>query len=234
MIQMIGFIGAYDKIDFLLNIAKMMTQLNKKVLVIDTTILEKSKYIVPVINPTKSYIVEFEKIDIAVGFENLDEIRKFLAISEEKELEYDYVLMDIDTSDKFYSFNAQYNEKNYFVTSLDLFSLKKGMEILREIKEPINLTKVVFAKDVLKEDDEYINFLSLEYKILWSDTRIYFPLENGDQSVIMENQRLEKIVLKRLSNQYKENLVYITENIMHKDVSLNDIKKALKIIEKEG
>lgn len=35
----IGFIGAYDKADLIIYIAKILTTLGKKVLVIDTTII---------------------------------------------------------------------------------------------------------------------------------------------------------------------------------------------------
>ena len=37
----IAFIGAYDKTDFLLYVAKIMTVLGKKVLIIDSTIMQK-------------------------------------------------------------------------------------------------------------------------------------------------------------------------------------------------
>mgnify|MGYP000763637581 CR=1 FL=1 len=52
----IGFVGAYDKTDIILYIAKIISLIGKKVLVIDSTINQKAKYVVPVINPTKSYI----------------------------------------------------------------------------------------------------------------------------------------------------------------------------------
>ena len=39
----IGFIGAYDKIDFILYVAKVLTTLDKKVLVVDSTNMRKSK-----------------------------------------------------------------------------------------------------------------------------------------------------------------------------------------------
>ena len=58
--------GAYDKTDIILYIAKIISLIGKKVLVIDSTINQKAKYVVPVINPTKSYITEFEGMDIAV------------------------------------------------------------------------------------------------------------------------------------------------------------------------
>ena len=53
----IGFIGAYDKTDMLLNIAKILTTMSKKVLIIDSTINQKAKYVVPTINPTISYVI---------------------------------------------------------------------------------------------------------------------------------------------------------------------------------
>ena len=71
----IGFIGAYDKTDMIINIAKILTVLKNRVIVIDSTINQKAKYVVPVINPTVTYITEFEEIDIAVGFRNVEKIR---------------------------------------------------------------------------------------------------------------------------------------------------------------
>lgn len=58
----IGFIGMYDKTDLILNIAKILTTMHKKVIVVDSTITQKAKYVVPVINPTVTYITDFEDI----------------------------------------------------------------------------------------------------------------------------------------------------------------------------
>ena len=69
--EKIGFIGAYDKTDLILYIARTLVAMGKKVLVVDSTITQKAKYVVPVINPTTTYVTEFEEIDIAVGFENI-------------------------------------------------------------------------------------------------------------------------------------------------------------------
>ena len=70
----IGFIGAYDKTDVILSVAKVLTMVGKKVLIIDDTITQKCKYVVPVINPTKTYITSYEGIDVAVGFYNFKTI----------------------------------------------------------------------------------------------------------------------------------------------------------------
>ena len=61
--EKVGFVGAFDKTDLLVHLAKIMTSLGNKVIVIDTTINQKAKYIIPVINPTTSYVTEFEVDD---------------------------------------------------------------------------------------------------------------------------------------------------------------------------
>lgn len=76
----IGFIGAYDKTDLILYVAKAAVEIGKSVLVVDATILQKARYIVPCIAPSKYYITEYEKIDVAVGFNNLEEIKKYLSV----------------------------------------------------------------------------------------------------------------------------------------------------------
>jgi len=227
----IGFIGAYDKIDLILYIAKILTLLKKRVLIIDTTLNQKAKYIVPAINPTLTYITEFEDIDVAVGFNSMEEIIQYLCLENESELEYDIALIDADSPEKVESFELENANRNYFVTSFDNYSLKKGLEALVYLKDEINLTKVLFSRDALKEEDDYLNFLALPYKIVWNEHRLYFPLENGDLSVIHENQRVAKIKFRKLSVQYKDGLAYLTEDILG-DVSESNIRRVIKSVEK--
>ncbi len=92
-----AFIGGFDKIDLILHIAKTLSNLNKKVLVVDATTLQKSRYIVPTMTPTKKYITTFEQVDVAVGFESIDVLKQHIATSEAKSFDYDYVLVDIDS-----------------------------------------------------------------------------------------------------------------------------------------
>ena len=227
----IGFIGAYDKTDLIINVAKILTATKKKVLIVDATILQKSRYIVPVINPTKMYVTEYEDIDVAIGFSNFDDIKKYLGMPVEQELDYDIVFVDTDNIQGYKQFNLQEAEKKYFVTSFDLYSLKKGLEILTGLENMTNLTKVYFSKDMLKEDDDYLNYLSKEYKIIWEEDKIYFPIENGDLSVIYENQRVAKIKFKKLSIQYKDSLSEMAEEILG-DVNSSSVRRAVKTIEK--
>lgn len=237
----IGFIGAYDKANFITYTAKILRTLDYKVLVVDTSSIQKIKYIIPSINPTKSYITSFEDIDFAVGFENWEEIERYLGIrfdsNEEengekndakmnKEL-YDYVLIDIDSSEKLESFEMEEAYRNYFVTSFDMFSLKKGMSIFRNLNIPMNLTKILFSYETSREDEEYLNFISLEYKVNWANYAMYFQILGDDNKIFEENQRLEKIRFRRLSISYKESLAYVVQDI-NKEENITKIKRAMK------
>ena len=137
----IGFIGVYDKTDMMLNLAKILTAMGKNVLVVDSTLNQKARYVVPAIDPTVSYITSFEDIDVAVGFESLENIRNYIGTT--RELSYDIALIDIDNVEKIEKFQMENANINYFVTSFDVYSLKKGVEIIMGVKTPINLTKIL-------------------------------------------------------------------------------------------
>ena len=225
----IGFIGAYDKTDMLLNIAKILTVLKHNVLIIDSSINQKAKYIVPSINPTVSYITSFEDIDIAVGFKDLDEIKKY--IGDTKEEPYDILLIDCDTTDRIESFRLEKADKNYFVTSFDMYSLRKGMEILDGLNNVINLTKVLYTQEALKEDNDYLDFISMGKKVMWDQQIVYFPTENGDLTVLAENQRVEKIKFKKLSILYKDSVSFMAQQILGDNTDSN-VRKAIKLLER--
>ena len=223
----IGFIGAYDKTDIILGVAKVLAMANKKVLILDNTITQKCKYVVPVINPTKSYVTTYEDIDVAVGFESFDKLKQYLGLEENEQMEYDFFILDIDSFEGLLTFGLQGADKNYFVTSFDAYSLRKGIEILTQIGVPTHMTRIFFSKEMLKEEEDYFDYLSLGIKAIWSESKIYFPLENGDFPAIMENQRIEKIKFKNLSNEYKQNIKFIVKD-MAPEIGEKNIKDIIK------
>lgn len=223
----IGFIGVYDKTDLILNIAKVLTEARKKVLVIDATTLQKSKYVVPVINPTKSYVTDFQGIDVAVGFENIEDIKLYLGLDETENLSYDMILIDTDNYTGIEKFNLKLAEKIYYVTSFDAYSLKKGIELLAELQYPLQMTRIFYSKEMLKEEIEYFDYLALGIRVEWNEEKIFFLLENGDNAAIIENQRIAKIKLRNLSNEYKENIIFLVNDI-EKDLDEKQIRLIVK------
>lgn len=228
-----GFIGAFDKLDLLLYIAKILDVYGKKIIIIDTTLEQKAKYIVPMINPTKSYITRFENIDIAIGFETYEDIEIYREQTEGKKDKYDYAFVNIDSINGFEKFYNQQTVKNYFVTSYDLYSIKKGLEAVSMIRQPVELTKVIFSTEISEEDSYYLDYISLGYKIGWNEKIINFPYETKDLEVMIENQKLHKIKIKNLSGQYKDTLEYLIADMIP-DINIVNLKRVIKNIEREG
>lgn len=223
----IGFIGAYDKTDIILSIAKILTMVGRKVIIIDNTITQKCKYVVPVINPTKTYVTSYENFDVAVGFSSIENLRQYLGLEENENLEYDYMIIDTDSFEGVATFGLQGADKDYFVTAFDAYSLKKGIEILSQFGLPTHVTRIFFSKDMLREEEEYFDFLTLGIKAIWNEEKLYFLLENGDLPAIMENQRISKIKFKNLSNEYRENIAFLVNDI-DKEIGEKKIKNIIK------
>lgn len=222
----IGFIGAFEKTDLIIYTAKILTEVNKRVLVIDTTILQKARYIVPAIAPTKSYVTDYEGIDVAVGFEDLESINKYLG---NIEASYDIMLIDIDSPEMFNTFNMSNSDKLYFVTAFDNFSLRRGIQIIGNMGPKVKMSKILFEREITEENDEYLNLLSLTFPIEWNTEILYFPYDQGDISAIIENQRVAKIKLKNLSEQYREALLLLVLEIAP-ETKTGEIKKAFRIL----
>lgn len=229
----ICFIGAFDKLDLILYISKILKKMGKEVLIVDATEQQKARYIVPTISPTKSYITRFEDIDIAIGFESYEEIDKYIGFTEEKKMNYDYALVNIDNQELFENYNNQDTLKNYFVTSFEVYSIKKGLETIRKITKPVPITKLVFSREADENDNYYLDYLSLGYKIMWEENIINFPYDTQDLEAMIENQKNFKVSLKGLTQAYKNSLEYLLMDMIP-NIDVMNLKRAIKIIEKEG
>lgn len=235
----IGFIGAIDKSDLMINTAKALQILGYKVLVLESTILQKLRYIVPAIKPEKSYITSYEGIDFAIGYESLEDLSQNAGIvissGEGENGEgsssrgvYDYVLIDVDNKKGFENFRVAKADKKYFLTKFDKYSLLRGISVFEGLQEPIELTKVLFAyTSNTKEEAEYLKFISSSYQINWNDYELYFKITGEDYETFEENQRLEKIRLNKLSVSYRDSLAYLAQDITKID-NIGRIKKAIK------
>ena len=226
----IGFIGATDKTDLITYVAKVLELLGKRVIVVDTTILQKSKYVVPAIDPTKSYITDFENVDYAIGFDSIADVARYLGVKENSNMDnwnYDYMLIDIDNEKKVESFEIEETGKNYFVTSFDMYSLKRGVDVLKKISLNLNLSRILMNYNINKEDEEYLNYLTVDARVIWNELTIYVPIIDENQKLIENEQRVYNARIKKLLPEYQESIIYIVQNIVG-DISTNKIKKIIK------
>lgn len=224
--EKVAFIGSYDKADMLICVAKILTLMKKKVIVIDTTALSKTRYIVPTMQSTKQYITTFENVDVAIGFESIDQIKAYNSLSKTDTLDYDYALIDIDSYRSYYYFGIKPETKKFFVTSFDLYNLRRGLQVFRKLTEPVAIKRVFFTKEMDPKEEQYLSFLSKKLPIKWDSDIVYFPFDTSDLNAIYSNQRSGRIQLKGLSTAYVDGIQYLVEVIS--GASQGEVKKAIK------
>lgn len=224
----VAFIGSYDKADMIIYIAKILTNMGSKVLVIDSTVFQKTRYIVPTMKAQKQYITTYEKVDVAIGFENISQIKEYQKQTGE-EFNYDYVLIDIDSYRGYVYYQIKEEDMKYFITSFDLYSLKRGLQVFKKLEEPITVTKVIFTKDMDPNEEKYFEYISKGLKIKWNKIVLYFPFDLSDQNAIFVAQRAGRIQLKGLSDTYIDGLTFMVEEISG-EKNQAKIKKAVKML----
>lgn len=229
----VGFIGAYDKANLIMCMAKVLAMKNKKVLIIDTTAEQKFKYIVPTLEPTRTYVTTWEDIDVAVGFKKIEQVYDYIGGTEE-EMEYDVVLMNIDNPNALVDLEAEKNDANCFVTAMDLYSIRKGIEIFANIGRPMTLIKVIFSKEMNEVDNEYIDYLAEEAKMQWDQRQIFFPLILDDKYVEMDNQLIYRLGLKNMSSLYKDSLAALIGMIFGNEIKEQEAKRIIRTLERDG
>ena len=223
--EQIGFVGVNDKKDLLLSIAKVMSKLNKNVLIVDSTMLQRLRYIVPKVSSTPTYVSEYDGIDVAVGFMNLMQIQTYL---NSPNLNYDYVLIDSDNPQTFNSFMIPNSKITFFCTSYDEFELQKSLEILSTLRAEVKMTKLIFSSDINNKHDEYLNHLLQNFPINWNNEKIEFPDTDVDRNATLTNQLIKQIVLKNYSSTYKDSLEYLVSLILEGVVEQSDIRRIIR------
>ena len=144
----IGFVGVFDKTDLILCLSKILIKSQQRVLFIDGTSVQKTKYVVPSIIPTRSYITTYQDIDVAVGFEKYEKVIQYIGVEEEASLEYDFIFVDVDDYEGFEDFDLYRFDLLYYITSFDAYSLNKGIEILRFLETPTYNSTYTYISDI--------------------------------------------------------------------------------------
>lgn len=207
----IAFIGGFDKLDLVQYVAIILHNLGKKVLIVDTTRMQKSRYITPAINNrNKQYITTAQGVDIAVGFRTYDELIKVTELTEDQ---YDYMFLDIDSYRVLQTFKLTGEDMIFLATTFDIYSLKVGLGVLSQFQNKELVNKILLARSITPYHVQYINHVSKDFNITWGNISIFFPYDNGDLTIIFENQREYKMTLNKFSKDFLGSLLDLTVTI---------------------
>ena len=223
--EQIGFLGAYDKKDLLINVATVLTSAGKSVLIVDATSVQRMRYVVPNVSTNQSFtfVSEYSKIDVALGFMNLNGVAQYLR----KNLNYDYILIDCDNPQTMNSFGITSMKKIFFVTSYEQYDMMKGAETLRYVQLPIEVIKVISTTNMVDAEDKLLNSKVANSNIKWSNKRIEFSDLDVDRKAILKNQFSRQISFKSFSKDYKQWLEYLINIITDNTVDAGRIIKKI-------
>lgn len=226
--EQIGFIGFYDKKDILLNIGKIFSYLGKKTLVVDATMMQRMRYIVPKVSANNSitYVSEYQGTDVAVGFMNLGQIAQYLGTNQ---LNYDFIIIDSDNIQTMYSFMIPNMKKIFYVTSYDKFEVEKSKELFANINRPMILTKVAISSNLNADESNFlVHTLENNYIKFDKDKEVLFEDSDKNRAVILQSQLVNEISFKKFTNTYKDSLEYITALISEGDIQQSEIRSIIR------
>ena len=226
--EQIGFIGFYDKKDILLNIGKIYSCIGKRTLVVDATMMQRMRYIVPNVSANHSitYVSEYEGTDVAVGFMNLGQIAQYLGANQ---LNYDFVIIDSDNIQTMYSFMIPNMKKIFYVTSYDKFEVEKSKELFANINRPMILTKVAISSNLNADESNFlVHTLENNYIKFDKDKEVLFEDSDKNRAVILQSQLVNEISFKKFTNTYKDSLEYITALISEGDIQQSEIRSIIR------
>lgn len=225
--EQIGFLGSFDKKDILIDVGKVMTELGKKVLVVDATLMQRLKYIVPNVsnNGSITYISEYQGVDVALGFMNLMGIAQYLRTNQ---IPYDFVLVDTDNVQTMNSFMIPRLKTNFFVTSYDQYEISRMIENFQYLNQPMEVIKVIISANNTPEQARYLEHLMEKTPVRLKKAEVHFADTIEDRKATLENQLMKEIKLKRYTNSFKDSLEYLVAVAAENIINQAEIKKIIK------
>ena len=209
----------------------------KSCLIVDFTEIQKTRYLIPSIEITKpekgqKYITTEAKVDIAVGYSNYNELVQegILGNMSDTGKKYDFVFFDVDNKEALASIPLDVEDKVFMMTTLDIYSLEKAVEAFAGYNSDREVNRVIFGKKITAQSMNYISYLTKDLNIRYEEHIITFPYDNGDLTIIHENQRARRLNLRPFSNQFKTALSSLTE--MVDNTIIREVSKYMKILEK--
>ena len=231
--QVVGMYGYVDKCDAVMSIARVMNIMDKSILVIDATLDDKYKYIVPAISNDEKYITQYSEIDFAVGFKSYSELSEYLT---EKNIDlerYSYVFIDIETAEKYEKFVELAVNKSYMFISTNVLSVNKTGELVKKMRElnedkMLEFSKVLYRAYISRASNTYMESKINEYNINWSSEVYDISIDEQDTMASIDSQFSGLIDVRKHTKAY----IYMISEFVAKLLGDENSKEIMKQIKR--
>lgn len=238
----IGFVGQMENNGLVLCVARLINAFGKRVIYIDATNSQRTRYTVPAIlsaSKQEQYVVQYDNVEVAVGFNNILELKKYMFTKGEDFNDFDYVLINTDREEMCEEYDIKNANNIFFTTTFDKYELNRGIDLLKfvcatkrreDTDAKLLVSKVLTYTQVKTADNKYVEKLADSIPVEWDGKDIILSYDEGDLSAYIQNQYSNKIEFKNLSAQTKDGIVAIVCKITGEDKER--VKKAVKNVER--
>ena len=190
--QVIGLVGYMDKYDFAINLARTINIMDKSVLVVDATLDQKLKYVIPALdNIGRAYVTQYNNIDFAVGFNSMHDVENYMIEQGININLYDHILIDIDSPKGYELFRTRGMDKVYFFIDTTVLSIAKDKEMIRvynQQQEEVKLTKIWYKAYLSRASENYFETQISEYNVDWVEPQFEIPNDERDRIENIDSQ----------------------------------------------
>ncbi|MEG1989686.1 MAG: hypothetical protein RR144_02995 [Clostridia bacterium] len=233
--KVIGLLGFSEKIDLVTSLTKTLQLMGKTILVVDSTLEQKYKYVVPSLDVIeKAYITQFDNVDYAVGFDSMSDVENYLCEQKINISLYDFIFIDIDNSKTYEFFRSRAFNQIYFVTDTSMLSYKKNIEILNSMKiygtgeaNDAKISKIVYRGYLSRLSERYFEQKLNSMEGNWDDKEFEIVETEQDMMLYLDFQISGIIQIKKHSNMFINSLIDIITQIVD-DSKPYEIKKIIK------
>ncbi len=238
----VGFISQMDNNGIVLCIARLIAGFGKRTILVDATLSQRTRYTIPTMFGTsrqEQAVIQYDAIDVAIGFNNILELKKFLLTKGEDFNDYEYVIINTDREEMCEEFDIKNAHKLFFTSTYDKYELNRGIELLKYVcatkrredtQAQIDMSKILVFTEIKSQGSTYIDDLTRELPINWQEPDINLSYEEGDWSAFIQNQYSNKIEFKYLSRHTKEGIIEAATRILEEPK--DRVIKAARNVEK--
>lgn len=215
------FFGAPDKSHLLLVLGKLLTALERKVLIVDSTLAQSMQGYLPQLEFGCS-LREFEGIDVATGLITSAQLERSL-LEAEGEAAYDIMLLDTDHTEFVKGRELPGYDKRVWCSNFNRMAMQTNANLMQRLclheaeGQPLTFYKLNAPTLPTAIPESYIDSVLPQQAVRWEDTVFRFPLDERDMSVELDNQHHGRIDIRRLSGAYRRTVLDMLQQLFDCD-----------------
>lgn len=223
-LKTVQFLGTRNKTDLLMYLSHMLSNLEKRVLLVDCTKNQHYHYGFARL-PEGNHLYDFLGIDILVNIDNWLQIEERLKEAGESTVGYDVILLDMDSTDVLHGEWPEFDER-FYVGDFDRSHQLRDAEIIRTLFKTTDnkeLKRITFESTYSMNPD---NFDSVFQEVEWRSMNYLIEPDDKKEELLFVMQHDMTIPFKRLNKQYKELLTEIVSAMY--EMHVKDVADAVK------